>query len=127
MKKKSTTEKSNKTLQLKGPPSKSVVNFKPMIASDDPMRHVGKSPAAQTLTPNSSSKINTDNPQIAESAFTKSYKHLRNAKIRRANKNLDNLFKAKLKKISKSPTAKSHLMKAIKRHIYKELAKIFRK
>lgn len=131
MKKKSTSEKTgnttkSKVIQLKGPPSKSVVNFKPTIGSEDPLRHIGQSQAAQTLSTNSPESINKDNSQIAESAFTKQYKHLRNAKIRRANKNLDTLYKTKKHRISKSPKNKNHLTKAIVNHIFKGLRKYFR-
>lgn len=60
------TSSSQQKIQLTGKPSKSIVNFNPTLGSDDPMKYVGQSPAASTLSPGSSDKRAESNPPVVE-------------------------------------------------------------
>lgn len=54
-----------KPIKLTGNPTKGAVNFKPTLGNDEnPMRYVGQTQAAQSLTPHSSDKKEGDSPII---------------------------------------------------------------
>lgn len=82
---------SSKMIQIKGPGNKQVVNFKPSVGSEDPIRYIGQSQAADTLSPNSSDRRAADSPAVSEAVLDITQRRKRSNQMRRMSKKLARL------------------------------------